>query len=72
MKFSLGPNKFFQDGLPDSQSLYIRSIPKLNKGARTIATAAVQTGLARTKFLPLPAPINFYKVDKDTAEYVGL
>ena len=34
--------------------------------------AAVQAGLARKKFFPLPAPSNFYTGDEDTVEYVGL
>lgn len=34
--------------------------------------AAVQAGLARKKFFPLPAPNNFYTGDKDTVEHVGL
>lgn len=34
--------------------------------------AAVQAGLARKKFFPLPAPSNFYTGDRDTVEFVGL
>lgn len=34
--------------------------------------AAIQAGLARKKFFPLPAPNNFYTGDKDTVEHVGL
>ncbi len=34
--------------------------------------AAVQAGLARKKFFPLPEPGNFYSGDKDTVQYVGL
>ncbi len=34
--------------------------------------AAVQAGLARKKFFPLPAPGSFYSGDKDTVQYVGL
>ena len=33
--------------------------------------AAVQAGLARKKFFPLPAPNSFYTGDKDTVEHVG-
>lgn len=38
----------------------------------TPENAAVQAGLARKKFFPLPAPNNFYTGDKDTVEHVGL
>lgn len=34
--------------------------------------AAVQAGLARKKFFPLPEPGSFYSGDKDTVQYVGL
>lgn len=34
--------------------------------------AAVQAGLARKKFFPLPAPNSFYSGDKDTVQHVGL
>lgn len=36
------------------------------------ANAAVQAGLARKKFFPLPGPGNFYGGDKDTVAHVGL
>lgn len=34
--------------------------------------AAVQAGLARKKYFPLPTPGSFYSGDKDTVKYVGL
>jgi hypothetical protein len=34
--------------------------------------AAVQAGLARKKFFPLPAPSSFYSGDADTVSHVGL
>ena len=34
--------------------------------------AAVQAGLTRKKFFPLPAPNKFYTGDNDTVEYIGL
>lgn len=33
--------------------------------------AAVQAGLARKKFFPLPGPDAFYSGDKDTVQYIG-
>lgn len=38
----------------------------------TSNNAAVQAGLARLKYFPLPAPNNFYSGDKDTVQHVGL
>lgn len=38
----------------------------------TLDNAAVQAGLARKKFFPLPAPNNFYTGDIDTVEHLGL
>lgn len=38
----------------------------------TPENAAVQAGLARKKYFPLPAPGNFYSGNKDTVQYVGL
>lgn len=34
--------------------------------------AAVQAGLARLKYFPLPAPNQFYSGDKDTVQHIGL
>lgn len=38
----------------------------------TPENAAIQAGLARKKFFPLPAPNNFYTGNKDTIQHIGL
>lgn len=38
----------------------------------SVDNAAVQAGLARKKYFPLPAPGSFYTGDTDTVEHIGL